>query len=88
MSLGWRRQRERGHRLLLATIIGIALGLGRSAARAVLYPIVWYFVVFSGPSRRAARRYLARVLGRRPARPISFGTFTPSPRSSSIGSTY
>ncbi|MGH8479256.1 MAG: hypothetical protein ACREXK_06730 [Gammaproteobacteria bacterium] len=66
MSLGWRRQRERGHRLLLATIFGIALGLGRSAARALLYPIVWYFVVFSGPSRRAARRYLARVLGRRP----------------------
>lgn len=65
MSLGWLRQPERGHRLALAAMVRIALGLGRPAARALLYPIVLYFVAFSGPSRRAARRYLARVLGRR-----------------------
>lgn len=66
MSLAWQRQRERGHRLAVASMIGIALTFGRPAARALLYPIVCYFVSLSGPARRAVGRYLARALDRPP----------------------
>ena len=45
----------------------IALLFGRSAARALLPLICVYFIVFSGPARRASRDYLGRVL-RQPAR--------------------
>lgn len=44
----------------------IALGLGRGAARAVLHPIVAYFLLFAPRARRASHAYLARALGRRP----------------------
>lgn len=45
----------------------IAQSLGRPAARALLYPICAYFVIASGPARRAIMRFRMRVLGR-PAR--------------------
>lgn len=66
MSLDWLAQRERGRRLPVRLMVLVALRLGRPAARALLYPIVCYFLASSGPSRRAARRYLGRALGRRP----------------------
>lgn len=63
----WLRQRERSNPFWLHTIVWIALYLGRPVARALLYPITAYFVLFSGPSRVASRQYLQRVLGH-PAR--------------------
>jgi predicted LPLAT superfamily acyltransferase len=45
-------------------MIWLTRRLGRSAGRALLPPIVLYFVVFSRRSRAASRAYLGRVLGR------------------------
>ena len=64
MSAGWAEQKERGGRLALHSILWIALHLGRSAARTLLYPIVLYFLVRAKPQRRASRRFLMRVLAR------------------------
>ena len=38
---------------------------GRTAARLVLYPITAFYLVQRGPERRAARKYLQQVLGRK-----------------------
>jgi predicted LPLAT superfamily acyltransferase len=65
MSRGWLRQRERGTRLALRLITWIALRLGRAPARALVYPICVYFLLFAGRARRASRQYLRRVLERR-----------------------
>jgi predicted LPLAT superfamily acyltransferase len=65
MSQGWLRQRERGTRLALRLITWIALRLGRAPARALVYPICVYFLLFAGRARRASRQYLRRLLGRR-----------------------
>ncbi|HEY5367204.1 MAG TPA: acyl-CoA synthetase [Casimicrobiaceae bacterium] len=61
----WRRQSERGSLALMWVLTRIALLFGRGAARALLPVICVYFIVFSGPARRASRRYLSRVLARR-----------------------
>ncbi|MEO8849273.1 MAG: acyl-CoA synthetase [Casimicrobiaceae bacterium] len=61
----WRRQAERGSLALMWLLTRIALLFGRGAARALLPVICIYFIVFSGPARRASRDYLSRVLGRR-----------------------
>ena len=66
MTQRWLEQRERSQAWALATIVWIALHVGRRAARALLYPISLYFLVFSLRSRAASAAYLARVLGRRP----------------------
>ena len=58
----WRRQAERGSLALMRALTRFALLFGRGAARAFLPLICVYFIVFSGPARRASRDYLARVL--------------------------
>ena len=63
----WSSQRERGSRGAVRLILWIALHLGRTPARALLYPITLYFLVKATPQRRASRQFLSRVLGR-PAR--------------------
>jgi predicted LPLAT superfamily acyltransferase len=63
----WLEQPERSQGWALRTIIWIALRIGRPVARALLYPISLYFLVFSVRSRRASARYLSRVLGRKPS---------------------
>lgn len=45
-------------------MVWMALSVGRPPARALLYPICVYFLLFSGQVRRAIRPYLARVLER------------------------
>src|SRR5260370_42210977 len=62
----WTTRRERGAVARIRFIVWLALRLGRSAARMLLYPICAYFLIFSLRSRRASRDYLARVLGRKP----------------------
>ncbi|MDH5573168.1 MAG: lipid A biosynthesis acyltransferase [Gammaproteobacteria bacterium] len=44
----------------------IALNLGRPFARLFLYPIAFYFLVFSIKARRASRKYLTRIFNREP----------------------
>jgi predicted LPLAT superfamily acyltransferase len=69
MSVGWLRQRERGSRIMWRFMLWMALSVGRPAARALLYPICVYYLLFSRRARRAIRPYLARALGR----PIGWG---------------
>jgi predicted LPLAT superfamily acyltransferase len=63
MSVGWAGQAERGNRFALRLILWIALRLGRTAARTILYPITLYFLIRAKPQREASRHFLTRVLG-------------------------
>ncbi|UCH47345.1 MAG: acyl-CoA synthetase [Betaproteobacteria bacterium] len=67
MSREWLNARERSNTFAIRVLIWIALALGRPAARAVLVPVVTYYLIFGGRARRASRDYLQRVLGRKPS---------------------
>ncbi|MGZ5157936.1 MAG: LpxL/LpxP family acyltransferase [Caldimonas sp.] len=60
----WTGRRERSNLPLLRTMRWIALAAGRRASRALLHPIVLYFVLTGGDLRQHSRRYLDRALGR------------------------
>ncbi len=60
----WRAAPERGSPLLLRLMIGVARRLGRGATRALLPPIVLYFLACSRRARAASRAWLTRALGR------------------------
>lgn len=60
----WTRQPERSNMIALRFIVWVALHLGRTAARVLLYPISAYFLLFSVATRRASRTWLERALGR------------------------
>ena len=60
---GWLGQRERGSRIATRFMIWLALSVGRPAARALLYPICGYYLIFSRQASRAIRPYLIRALG-------------------------
>jgi len=62
MSQQWQKQAERGSAFLMRIIAGISLRMGRNIARILLYPIVVYFVLFSGKAREGSRLYLQRVI--------------------------
>ncbi len=62
----WLGAAQRGSPALIRFIVWVALRIGRPVARAMLYPIVAYFVAFSVRPRRASRVYLARALNRAP----------------------
>jgi predicted LPLAT superfamily acyltransferase len=47
-------------------LIWITLKLGRGVGRFFLYPICWYFIIFSVHARRASGLYLGQVHGRKP----------------------
>jgi predicted LPLAT superfamily acyltransferase len=60
----WLRHRERGSALGYWLITRLARLLGRRIARVLLYPICFYYVVFSRTTPRASRQYLSKVFGR------------------------
>jgi predicted LPLAT superfamily acyltransferase len=62
----WIRRSERGATAGIRLIVWVALHLGRSATRLLLYPICLHFLAFSKASRRASGDYLRRALGREP----------------------
>ncbi len=64
MSVAWRRQRERGSRIACHIMVWIARRMGRPVARAILYPVCAYYLLFSGRARRAIRTFLNVVLQR------------------------
>lgn len=66
MSQQWARLPERGNPLALRAIRWIALRVGRSVGRALLYPITGYFLATATAARRGSRRFLRRALGREP----------------------
>lgn len=62
----WREQKETGSQFMRRMLVWIALHLGRPLVQAVLYPTVFYFMLFAKQPRAASRDYLQRVLGRSP----------------------
>jgi predicted LPLAT superfamily acyltransferase len=62
----WRRQPERGSRLLLFWMAFLSLRLGRRFGRLMLHVIAGYYFLFAPRARRWMRRYLRRALGREP----------------------
>lgn len=66
MSRRWLEQSERGTPFALRLILWIALHLGRSVARAILYPITLYFYLTAAEQRESSHFYLRRVLGAPP----------------------
>lgn len=67
MSDRWRTRPERGSIALVQALAWLSLRVGRPVARWFLYPICFYFIIFSRGTRRISRNYLARAL-RRPVR--------------------
>jgi len=71
----WVEQRERGSVLAMRLLIWLMLTLGRPIARALLYPICAYFLLFSLRARRASADYLRRVRGENFSRFRHYHTF-------------
>lgn len=65
MSLDWLRQRERGSWVSIQGMLWAARYLGRPVARVLLYPVCFYYILFTAPARRTVRRFLEKVLSRR-----------------------
>jgi predicted LPLAT superfamily acyltransferase len=61
----WKAKAERGSAWLIHLIAWLARAVGRPCCRALLYPIVLYFVVSDGTARRASREFLAAARGRK-----------------------
>lgn len=64
MSQAWQSKKERGSPFLMRMITWIALHAGRKPSRVILYPICFYFILFSPNTRRSSREFLTRALGR------------------------
>jgi predicted LPLAT superfamily acyltransferase len=64
---GWAALPERGTPVMLRLMSWVALRIGRLAARLLLYPITFYFLIRAKAARRISRDYLMRIRGR-PAR--------------------
>lgn len=66
MNSKWQTHKERSTPLAINTIRWIALHLGRSTARLLLYPITLYYLLFAHKQRRGSQLYLTRVFKRPP----------------------
>ena len=71
----WVARPERSHTDVIRFIVWVALTLGRTAARALLYPTALYFLTFSSLARRASEGFMRRALGRRPGVADAFRHF-------------
>lgn len=61
----WTERKERGSEWLIRLIVWLARTAGRPLCRALLYPIVLYFVITDAPARRASAEFLAAAQGRK-----------------------
>lgn len=62
----WTQKKEHGSATSLRCMVWLAMTLGRSATRVLLYPIALYFLLLAGDARKASIEYLTKVLGRKP----------------------
>ncbi len=69
----WRRRAERGSLPLIRFMVWASLRFGRRASRALLRPIVAYFLASGGTARRASHAFLERSLGRPPTLAEQYG---------------
>jgi predicted LPLAT superfamily acyltransferase len=63
----WLQQKERGVYFAYRTLIWLALQLGRTFARILIFPVCAYFIAFSSKTTKGSRLYLRRALGRPPS---------------------
>src|SRR4051812_42950619 len=63
----WTAKAERGSACLIQLIAWLARVVGRPLCRALLYPIVLYFVITDATARRGSAEFLTAVRGQ-PAR--------------------
>ena len=66
MTADWRRLPERSSPFWMRLIAFIALRLGRTLARGLLYPISAYFLIVRNAALPASRSFLRRAQGREP----------------------
>jgi len=66
-AVGWSGFPERGNLASLRLIAWVATHIGRWAARLLLYPITFYFVITAGAARRTSYEYF-KQMRRYPAR--------------------
>ena len=64
MSQEWVTRPERSNVWIIRLIVWVALTFGRNVSRSLLYPICFYFIIFSAKARAASRKYLNHALGR------------------------
>src|SRR6266508_3741149 len=62
-AVRWTGLPERGTLTSLRSLAWIATHIGRWAARLLLYPITFYFVVTAGAARRTSYEYLKHIRG-------------------------
>jgi predicted LPLAT superfamily acyltransferase len=62
----WTDKAERGSESLIRLIVWLARNAGRPLCRALLHPIVLYFICTDGAARRASSEFLHAVYGRPP----------------------
>lgn len=62
----WVDRPERSNTRALRIIVWVALTLGRSAARLLLFPVCLYFLIFSPASQAGSTKYLRKALAREP----------------------
>ena len=60
----WTHKRERGSAWLIHIVVWLARRIGRSMCRALLYPIVMYFLFTDSVARQASTEFLQIVHGR------------------------
>ncbi len=65
-AAAWAAADERSNLPAVRAMAWVAVKLGRGTARAVLWPVTLYFLLFAPTARRHSARYLQRVLGRAP----------------------
>ena len=66
MTVAWKSQQELGNLRMIRLMARVALSGGRSAARALLFPICLYYVCRSKAAQRTLRTYYLRAVGRAP----------------------
>jgi len=66
MSTQWTQQAERSNRGMLSVLVWVATRIGRTPIRVILPLIVIYFFLTGSEARAASKRYLRKVLGRKP----------------------
>ena len=62
----WTTNPERSNLHVLRFMAWVALTMGRRPARLLLYPICLYFLAFSPRTYTASKKYLRKVLQRKP----------------------
>jgi predicted LPLAT superfamily acyltransferase len=62
MSTDWKGRPEAGNSFTISLGVSLALNLGRTFVRTLLYPATLYYFLRRSAERRGSRAFLTRVL--------------------------